>query len=355
MKFKFSLSPNYHHRVDTHKIMMDVVIALLFVSISSVILQYVLYGAAGAIRALLILVSAVATTTAVDFLYWKAKKIEKDKMQATIQQNVPIITGLILALTLPLGNLDSFAMFYVTVIASIVAELFGKLIYGGFGYNIFNPAAVGRAFALVAFSKYLVIPAIDGLSGATPLYALSQDNGLSEVYNTFANYSSLLFGTHQGAIGETIVIPIILAGAYMIYKHVIDWIIPVVSIGTIAILALVNVVFSGFPIDFVFIQVFSGGLIFASVFMLTDPVTNPLNRQGKIIFSIIFALLTYLIRTKASLPEGVIFALLISNMLVPVIDRFTANVTDVHTDKKVISVAVTMLIAIGLTILMQFV
>lgn len=355
MKFKFSLSPNYHHNVDTHKIMMDVVIALLFVSICSIILQYTIYGIEGSIRAALILFTAVATTTLVDFVFWKINKVSKEKMASKIQQNVPIITGLILGLTLPLGNLDSLAMFYVTFISAIIAELFGKLIYGGFGYNIFNPAAVGRAFALVAFSKYLAIPAIDGLSSATPLYALSKENGLTEVYNTFSSYSSLLFGTHAGAVGETMAIPIILAAIYMIYKHVIDWVIPVFAVGTIAVLSLVNVVFSAYPIDFIFIQVFSGGLIFAAVFMLTDPVTNPLNRQGKIIYAILFSLLTYLIRTKASLPEGVIFAILIMNMLVPSIDRFTANLTDVNTNKKVQSIAITMLVAIGITILFQFV
>lgn len=356
MKFKYSLSPNYHAPVDTKRIMSDLTIALLFVTVFSVFLQYYLYGFAGAFRAVSIAVVAVGTCFLVDFVYWKFfMKVAKDKLKSKIQQNVPMVTGLILALTLPLGNLDSLALIYVTFIAAIVAELFGKLIYGGFGYNIFNPAAVGRAFALLAFGKYLVIPSIDGLSSASPLAVLNSEGGLSAVTETFSGYTSLLFGTHLGAMGETIIVPILIAGAWLVYRKVIDWVFPVFSLATIAILAVVASMFNGFSIDFVLIHLLSGGLIFGTVFMLTDPVTNPLNRQGKMIYAIIFALLTFLIRTQASLPEGVVFAILIVNMLVPTIDKFTANLTNKNTNKKVISVLVTLLVAILLTVLFQFV
>ena len=355
MKFKFSVAPSYHNKVDTKQIMSDVAIALLFVSLCSIVLQYSLYGMEGSIRAILIIAIAVVTCYLVDFIFWKFMKTDKAKMKGKIQQNVPAITGMILALTLPLGNLDSLAMLYVTFISAIVAELFGKLIYGGFGYNIFNPAGVGRAFALLAFGKYLVIPTIDTLSSSSPLAALQGADGLEAVTKTFNDYSSLLFGAHQGAIGETIVIPLILAAAYLIYKNVIDWVVPVFAMATIGILAVITSAFNGFNTDFVVVHLLSGGLIFGAVFMLTDPVTNPLNRQGKMIYAIVFALITFLIRTKASLPEGVVFSILIVNMLVPMIDKFTANVTDQNVNKKVISVIVTLIIAILLTILFQYV
>lgn len=356
MKFKYSVSPNAHTSVDTKQIMMDVAIALLFVSICSIILQYSLYGMSGAIRAITIMVISVATCFFVDFAYLKLVKTKKEEIKNKISQNVPGITGLILALTLPLGNLDSLAILYVTFISAIVAELFGKLIYGGFGYNIFNPAGVGRAFALLGFGKYLAIPAIEGLASASPLQALqSAESGMGAVNETFSNYTSLLFGSHQGAIGETIIVPIIIAAVYLIAKNVIDWVIPAFVLGTVAILAFIGGSFSGFGLEYVLIQLASGGLFFGAVFMLTDPVANPLNRQGKMIYAIIFALITFLIRTKASLPEGVIFAILIVNMLVPMIDKLTANVTDKNVNKKVMSVVATLVVAILITVLFQYV
>ena len=355
MKFKYSLSPNYNSSVDTKEIMRNLMFALIFVAICSVVLQYVIYGVEGAIRAVLILSIAVVTCTAVDYLYFKALKVDKSKLKDKISENVPAVTGIILALCLPLGDLKTFDMLYITFICSIAAELIGKLIYGGFGYNLFNPAGVGRAFAALAFGQYLVVPAIDGLASSTPLTALASSDGLEAARQTFTNYASLLFGAHGGSVGETIIVPIILAGAYLVYKKVIDWVIPVVSIGTIGVLATIFSVMGGFDMDFVIVHVLSGGLVFGAVFMLTDPVTNPNNRQGKVIFAIVFALLTFLIRAKASLPEGVVFSILIVNMLVPLIDRYTSNVTNKDTGKKVLSIAVTAVVAIGLTVLFYFV
>ncbi|MEG0283515.1 MAG: RnfABCDGE type electron transport complex subunit D [Erysipelotrichales bacterium] len=356
MKFKYSISPSVHASVDTKQMMRDVLIALLFVSICSLVLQHSLYGIDGVIRGLIIMIIAVVTCYLVDFVYFKLLKTKKEDVKVLVNQNVPAITGLILALTLPLGNLDSYAMFYVTFVSALVAELFGKVIYGGFGYNIFNPAAVGRAFALLGFGKYLVIPTIDGLASSSPLQAMHGSDGiLAGVNETFTNYSSLLFGAHQGAIGETIIIPLIIAAIFLIWRRVIDWIIPITSLLTIAILAFVFGSLNGLGLEYVLLHLMSGGLFFGVVFMLTDPVTNPLNRQGKMIYAIIFALITFLIRAKASLPEGVVFSILIVNMLVPMIDKLTANVTDVGTNKKVISVVATLVIAILVTVLFKFV
>lgn len=356
MKFKYSVSPNAHTSVDTKQIMRDVIIALLFVSICSIVLQYSLYGMAGSIRAALIIIIAVVTCYLVDFIYLKLLKVKKEEVKGKVSTNVPAITGMILALALPLGNLDSLAILYVTFISAIVAELFGKLIYGGFGYNIFNPAAVGRAFALLGFGKYLAIPTIEGLASASPLGALQGAEGsLDAVGETFSSMSSLFLGVHQGALGETVIIPILIAGAYLIYKNVIDWVIPAFAVGTIAILAFIDGSFAGYGLDYILIHIASGGLIFGAIFMLTDPVTNPLNRQGKMIYAIIFALITFLIRTNASLPEGVVFSILIVNMLVPMIDKLTANVTDKNINKKVFSVGATLVVAILMTVLFQFV
>ena len=355
MKFKFGVTPTYRSKTSTDDIMRDLFIALMFVTICSIVLQYSLYGVEGAIRGALLTIAAVATCYITDFLYFKALKTKKEEFKEKVNQNVPAITGIILALTMPLGDLGSYQIIYVTIISAIVAELIGKLIFGGFGYNIFNPAGVGRAFALLAFGPVLIIPNIDGLSAATVLGSMSSAEGMDAITKTFNDYSSLLFGAHKGTVGETMVIPIVLAGIYLVWKKVIDWVIPVVAMLAIFVFSLTTIYMNGYGLEYAFIQLFSGGLVFGAVFMLTDPVTNPNNRQGKIIFAITFALLTYLIRVNASLPEGVVFAILLCNMLVPMIDKLTANVTNTDTNKKLISVGVFSAFAIVLSIIFQLI
>lgn len=355
MKFKYSVSPNYRDTASTKEIMKDVMIALVFVSICSIILQYILYGFAGSIRAFLIMALAMITCWLVDIVYYKIRKTKAAELKKHTRQNVPMITGLILALTLPLGNLDSYAIYYVTFVSAIIAELFGKLLFGGFGFNIFNPAAVGRGVALLAFGKYLVIPTIDTLSNATPLTVM-QDHTvtMSQVSESYGNINSLIFGVYGGMIGETLTIPIIIAFLYLLARKVIGWTIPVVSFIAMFIFSGVFALLNGYGFDYVLVQLFGGGFLFGAIFMLTDPVTNPNSKQGKIIAAILFSLLTVLIRYSANLPEGVLFSILLVNMVVPMIDNFTANVTTKKMGVKYASVFVTLAISIGLVIVFNY-
>lgn len=356
MKFKYSVSPNYNDKITTKDIMNDVLIALVFVAVCSIILQYIIYGFTASIRAFLIIALAMFTCWLVDVIFYKVKKLTPAQIKQRTRQNVPLITGLILALTLPLGNLDSLAMYYVTIISAIIAELFGKLLFGGFGYNIFNPAALGRGIALLAFGKYLIIPTIDALSNSTPL-ATMQDHSvsMSVVSESFGNMHSLLFGVYGGMIGETVSIPIIIAFLYLLARKVINWTIPVVSFIAMFIFSGVLALLNNYGFDYVLVQLFGGGFLFGIVFMLTDPVTNPNSKQGKIIIAIIFSLLTILIRYSANLPEGVLFAILIVNMLVPMIDNFTANVTTKKQGAKYASILITLVISISLVIIFNYI
>jgi electron transport complex protein RnfD len=328
--------------------MYDVLFALLFVCICSIVLQYHLYGIGGAIKAIVIMAICVITTNLVNLIYWKIMGVAMKDMFDKIAENASIITGLILALTLPLGANGNYEIFYVAFIASIIAELFGKLIFGGFGCNIFNPAGIGRAFCLIAFAKVLETPTIDGLGSSSPLLTLQGNpNDLDTVKQSFGSFTDLLFGFHQGAIGETLIIPLIIAAIYLLARRVIDWIIPVVSVVCVGLFAFFYSVANGtFSIDFVLIHLLSGGLFFGSIFMLTDPVTNPNTKQGKFIFAILFALITFLIRAKGNLPEGVVFAILICNMFVPFIDSLTVGVTNENTKKKILSTSVFLIICI---------
>lgn len=356
MKFKFSVSPNYHDKLDTKQIMTSVALALIFISICSVILQYFMLGIEGAIRSAVIIILAVVTCYLTDLIFYKAKKLTKLQLKYQIEDNVPAITGMILALTLPIGEFGTFNIFYVTIISAILAELVGKILYGGFGFNIFNPAGVGRAFALLAFGKYLVAPVADGMSGSTPLATMqAADGNLDSVKESLGDFGSALFGVHGGSVGETIIIPLILAAIYLIYRRAIDWVLPVTSVIALIIFSAVTSSINGYGLDYILIHLLSGGFIFGIVFMLTDPVTNPNSRQGKIIFAIVFTALTFLIRFHANLPEGVVFALLICNMLVPLIDRYTANITNVGTAKKSWSIAITMVVAVLMVVVFNYI
>lgn len=358
MKFKYSLSPNTRSTTSTNDMMNHVLVALLFVASVSIMLQYFTYGLQGSIRAILILLLSVITCVLVDVFYFKLV-VNKKTIKENVKENVPAITGLILGLTLPLGDLSAYNIFYAVIISSIVAELFAKLIYGGFGNNIFNPAAVGRAFALIAFSKFLIVPTITGVSGAdvlssaTPLVNLAKESyNVNYDFSSF-NIQSLLTGTYKGAIGETHSLAIIVAGIYLVYYKVIDWVIPVFSVLILAFFAVISNPTGGLILALV--HVLSGGLLFGAVFMLTDPVTNPISRQGKIIYAILFATFNYLIRVQGTLPEGTIFAILLVNMLVPLIDRLTSNVTNININKKIISIVATLVICTIIVLLFKFV
>jgi len=357
MNFKFStaVGPNINDNDSTGRIMRDLTIALLFIVVCSVILQFNLYGAWASLRVVLICLVSVATCIGVDFVYFKAVGLEKAKSMKKMHENVPYITGLILALTLPLGSQDSMMILFVAFISSIIAELFGKLFYGGFGYNIFNPAAVGRAFALISFGAIMIVPQIDGMAGATPLNAIQDYLSVKGGVQNLGNFTQLLMGTHGGMIGETLALPIIIAMVFLIARRVIDWVIPVATIVAVVILSTIHMFVMGYDYSYLLLQVFGGGILFGGVFMLTDPVTNPISRQGKIIYAIIFATLTFAIRSYANLAEGVLIALLFCNMFVPLIDRLTSNITDINTGKKFGSVALVSVVCYVICLLLYFV
>ena len=245
----------------------------------------------------------------------------------SIQDGSAFLTGLLLGLNLPPS-----VPFYLPVVGSFVAIIITKQLFGGLGYNIFNPALIGRAFLLISFPKAMTVwsqpapafVALDATSTATPLGILKEQGELQliEIFGNKVNlYTQLLTGHVGGSIGETSAIALLVGGAFLLYRGYITWHIPVSFLGSAALLAWIfgadTGLFAGDPL----LHLLSGGMILGAFFMATDYVTCPSVKKGQIIFGIGCGFLTMLIRLKGGYPEGVMFAILIMNCFSPLIDR----------------------------------
>ncbi len=247
--------------------------------------------------------------------------------KVTINDGSAFLTGLLLGMNLPPS-----VPFYIPIVGSFVAIVITKMLFGGLGYNIFNPALIGRAFLLITWPKLMTIwsqptahfVALDAKTTATPLGILKEE-GIAKLVEIFGDkvslYSHLLTGNRAGSLGETSVIALLLGATILLYKRYITWHIPFSFLGTVALLAWIfggkEGLFTGDPV----IHLLSGGLMLGAFFMATDYVTCPTIRKGQIIFGIGCGAITMLIRLKGGFPEGVMFAILLMNCFAPLIDR----------------------------------
>jgi len=244
----------------------------------------------------------------------------------TIGDGSAFLTGLLLGLNLPAS-----VPFYIPVVGSLIAVVITKLLFGGLGYNIFNPALIGRAFLLISFPKLLTnwsaptakFIAMDAQTTATPL-GLLKEEGLSRLIEVFGSktelYKSLLMGSTAGSLGETSAVALLIGAVLLLVRGYITWHIPVSFAATVGVLAWAfggEGLFTGDPL----IHIFSGGLILGAFYMATDYVTGPSVRKGQIIYGIGCGAITMLIRLKGGFPEGVMFAILLMNCFAPLIDR----------------------------------
>ncbi len=296
---KATSSPHIRHEDTTSGIMLDVIIALL----PAAIYGCILFG----LRAAIILAVTIITAVASEAVWNLALK----KPQ-TIGDLSAVLTGLLLGM-----NLSSQTPIWIAAIGSVVAIIVVKQMFGGLGFNFANPAITARIVLLVSFAGQMsnyVKPiewwssgAVDAMSSATPL--------ASEATYTFRQ---LFFGMHAGSIGETSSFLLIIGGLYLMLRRVIKPIIPVSFIGTVAIASLI----AGADLK---LAIFGGGLMLGAIFMATDYVTTPTTDLGKLIFGIGCGLITFAIRQFGSLPEGVSYAILLMNILVPHINRLTLS------------------------------
>lgn len=291
-----SVSPHIHSPRTTQTIMRDVLIALC----PALIASCVIYG----LRALLVTVVCVVSCVLLEGLYQKGIK-----QPITIQDGSAAVTGMLLAMNLPVT-----IPLWQAVFGCLVAIIVVKQLFGGLGKNFANPAIVGRVVLFLAFTGSMtnwVYP--DAVSSATPLALLSA--GATDQLPTLWN---MLWGWHGGCLGETCSIALLLGGVYLIVRKVITWHIPVAFVGTVFVL---TALLGQHPVY----QVLSGGLLLGAFFMATDYVTSPPTPWGKVVFGVGCGLITVLIRVWGSYPEGVSFAILLMNILNPYITSWTRN------------------------------
>lgn len=273
-------------------------------------------------RALYVTAVSIISSVAAEYLFQKGqgKKI-------TITDGSAFLTGLLIGMNLP-----PTVPFYIPLTASVAAIVITKQIFGGLGFNIFNPALIGRAFVLISWPRAMTtwsaptaaFLALDAKTMATPLGILKEE-GIGKLLEAFGDkinlYTELLVGHRAGSLGEVSAIALIAGGIFLLVRGYITWHIPISFIGTVGVLAWMfggkAGIFTGDPI----IHLLSGGLILGAFFMATDYVTCPSVRKGQIIFGIGCGAITMLIRLKGGFPEGVMFAILLMNCFSPMIDR----------------------------------
>ncbi|MBP2625961.1 MAG: electron transport complex, RnfABCDGE type, subunit [Firmicutes bacterium] len=266
----------------------------------------------------LVLCIVVAVATEYLILKWQDKPM-------VINDGSAFLTGLLLAMNIP-ANLP----WYMPLAGSIFAIAVAKHTMGGLGFNIFNPALIGRAFILASWPIAMttwpiskdMVGKVDGLTSATPLGILKQQ-GYQKLVEHFGDhatmYKSLFLGARPGSMGETSAILLLLGGIYLIYKGYIKWQVPVIMIATVGVL---TAAFGGDPL----VHMMSGGLILGAFYMATDMVTIPITTKGQIIFAVGAGALTVLIRLQGGYPEGVCYAILLMNCVTPLIDRLVRPV-----------------------------
>ncbi|MBU1432863.1 RnfABCDGE type electron transport complex subunit D [Myxococcota bacterium] len=244
-----------------------------------------------------------------------------------------VVTGVILALTLPWQ-----APFYIGVIAAFMAIGLGKAAFGGLGFNIFNPAMVGRAFVMLSFAKEMgaggyvnAQSTLDAVTSATPLTVVKEMakaviNGdaaaFQATFDQATSFTSLFWGYSNGSLGETSALAVLLGGVYLCARRSASWEIPAGVIGATALLGGLAYALGFTPLNPVD-QILGGALLFGAFFIATDPVTSPLTAKGKLTFGIGVGAFIVLIRVFSGYPEGVMFAVLLMNAMVPLINRWT--------------------------------
>ena len=302
-QFELKISPHLHSGWTTKKVMWYVNLSLLPCVISAVIF----FGW----QQLFIIFTSIFFACGTEALI---QKLSERKI--SIDDGSAVLTGLLLALTLP----PNFSL-WATAIGSAFAIGIGKQVFGGLGFNIFNPALVGRAFLQAAFPVQITtwtMPnySIDSVTLATPLAAFKFDKIITPL-------SSMLIGNVGGCIGETSGIAILLGGLFLIAVRIVNWRIPLSII--IGVFIFGGIFFLIDPMEYPspIFHIFAGGFLLGAFFMATDYVTSPVTAKGMYIFGLGIALVLVIIRLFGGLPEGVMYAILFMNAFVPIINRYT--------------------------------
>ena len=294
--YNISSSPHIRSKVTTGSIMLYVIIALLPATIFGVYT----FG----VPALLVVLITTASAVVTEYAYQKLMKYK-----VTIGDCSAALTGLLLALNLP-----AEAPWWMCMLGSVFAIIIVKQVFGGLGQNFMNPALGARCFLLISFAGRMTTFVYDGVTGATPLALLK--------YGENVNLMDMLIGNEAGTIGETSVIAILIGALFLIAMGIIDLRIP----GTyLASFVVFIVLFGGrgFDLTYITAHLCGGGLMLGAWFMATDYVTSPITKTGQIVYGICLGVLTGLFRLFGGSAEGVSYAIIFSNLLVPLIEKMT--------------------------------
>ncbi len=333
MKFNVLKGPFIKSKNSTNKIMKNLFISLipiiLFSFYKNGIIPYVhnKTDILGLFYPLIFILIGLISTFIIEYLYtYFFLKKRKQELKEYIKNSFSIFPGLFLALILPINTPISILIF-----GCFMAIVIGKMLYGGFGHNIFNPALIGLLFVVSSYSAiinlnggYLNAYEVDSLSSATPLTNVNLVEGIGTYDSLVKPYGTIkdfFFGTIPGAVGETSAFLCIIAFIYLLFKKVIKWKIPIIYISTVFIMTYIIGSVNNLGIWYPLFQIFSGGLMFGAVFMATDPVTSPTTSIGQIIYALFLGILTVTFRYLTNAPEGVMTSILTMNMFVMLLDR----------------------------------
>ncbi len=336
-----SSAPHIKSGDNINKIMWSVVLALL----PTVVYSISIFG----LHSALVILTAVVSSVMSEGFFQKFMK-----RPVKVVDGSAVITGILLAMNVPPG-----APLWMVAIGSAFAVIIAKQVFGGLGFNIFNPALAGRAFMMASWPVHMTtnwhkfpsgniiaekltyqgnLPqeVFDVITQATPLTALKESNRLVLEYNISIDslydflinnhiLKSLFIGNIGGCIGETSALLILFGGLFLLWKRIITWHIPVTFIGTVAFMSYFYYYLIGFsyPEFVALVHVLSGGIFLGALFMATDMVTSPVSARGMVLFGIGCGLLTFAIRVLGGYPEGVSYSILLMNAAVPLIDRYT--------------------------------
>lgn len=312
-KLVVSASPHFRSKDTTRGIMLDVIIAML----PALVASGVLFG----YRA--ITLTAVSVISCVLFEYLSRKVMKRHN---TIGDLSAVVTGMLLAFNLP-----STMPYWMVVIGAFTAIVIAKQFFGGIGQNFVNPALIGRIVLMASFptqiggflSPFAYKNTVDAVTTATPLAQMAS----SSVYDGAAVESAglptllqMFLGVKGGCLGEVCIAALLIGFVYLLIRRVISPVIPLVYMGTVAVIMLIA---GKGSINFMLYQLMAGGLVLGAVFMATDYTTSPVSVKGKIIYALGCGIITSLIRIFGSLPEGVSFSIILMNILVPHIEHLT--------------------------------
>ena len=313
-----SPSPHQQSPETTRKLMYGVVIAL-----APALAASIYYFGIGAI---IVTLTSVASCVAVEYLIQKFIL----KIKPSVTDGSAVVTGLLLAFNVP-SNLPV----YIIVIGAIISIGMAKMTFGGLGSNPFNPALVGRVFLLISFPVKMTswpVPSgfktgyLDAVTGATPLGIMSEGirNGetVAALMEKVPTHMQLFYGYMGGSMGEVAAAALIIGGIYLVWKKIITWHIPVSVLLTVAVFTAI--LWLADPTKFAdpVFHLLTGGIMLGAIFMATDYVTSPMTHKGMIIYGIGIGIITVLIRTWGAYPEGVSFAILIMNAMVPLLNMY---------------------------------